>query len=64
VDLEELARKRTVVLMIFDGMGYELIRRWEKSATAYLASRLQGMITSVYPSTTSAAIPSIMTGKK
>ncbi|MEM3370893.1 MAG: alkaline phosphatase family protein [Candidatus Woesearchaeota archaeon] len=53
----KLARKK-IILMIIDGLGFEYLRRKE----SFLNSHIKGKITSVFPSTTAAAITTFMTG--
>ncbi|MDO9578770.1 MAG: alkaline phosphatase family protein [Candidatus Cloacimonadales bacterium] len=59
----ELKLKKNIILLILDGFGLNLFRKYEKSITAFLQPYFLDSITSVFPSTTSAAITSIMTGK-
>jgi len=61
IDSGKLAEKRNVVLIILDGMGYNLyenIKREEDFENSTVRK-----ITSVFPPTTASAITSIMTGK-
>ncbi len=60
LDIGELAKRRNIVLMVFDGLGHETIRAMAESEASYLAARQVATLTSVYPSTTTAAIPAIM----
>lgn len=55
---EELKSAKTVVLMVFDGMGYGFLKERE----SVFHEGLRGKITSIYPPTTSAAITTFMTG--
>ncbi|MDH3646491.1 MAG: alkaline phosphatase family protein [Gammaproteobacteria bacterium] len=55
-----LSRYRTVLLVLIDGLGYEYLRRdWPDST---IATHLRGPMTSVFPTTTAAAITTILTG--
>jgi len=55
---EELRKAKNVILLIIDGLGYNYLLR-QKSK---LQDHLRGKITSVFPSTTAAAITTFMTG--
>ena len=55
-----LRLKDKVVLMVLDGLGYRWLTRYGKNS--FLAEHLQGSMTSVFPPTTAAAIPSFITG--
>jgi len=52
--------KKNVILVIIDGLGYEFLTK--RAPGSFLASRLLGKMTSVFPSTTAAAITSYVTG--
>ena len=56
---EEIANSRHVVMLVVDGLGYNYIQAHSKLLKSSLRSRL----TSVFPSTTAAAISSILTGR-
>lgn len=57
----EVAGARQVVLWVIDGLGYrQLLRHWPDGA---LASHLRAPMTSVFPSTTAAAITTFLTGQ-
>lgn len=63
--LELLAPERlhvptNVVLMVFDGLGYETLTRHARGGA--LHRHLAGRMTSVFPSTTASAITSFLTG--
>lgn len=55
---KELKKSKNVVLMVFDGLGYEFLKRKE----SILAKNMRGKITSVFPPTTAAAITTFLTG--
>jgi len=57
----ELASKKRVVLIVLDGLGYELLNSQKDKDCSFLKSNLVGKITSVFPSTTTSAITSFMT---
>lgn len=61
VDIDTLARHRTVLLLVIDGLGYDLLCR--RAAGGEIHSRLSARLSSVFPSTTVAAITSFMTGR-
>ncbi|PIZ52901.1 phosphodiesterase, partial [Candidatus Woesearchaeota archaeon CG_4_10_14_0_2_um_filter_57_5] len=52
-------RKRNIVLVVLDGMGYEFLCQHRNS---YLYQHCIGKVTSVFPSTTGACIPTFATG--
>lgn len=55
-----LASYRNILLVLIDGLGYEYLQReWPDSQ---IASHLRGPITSVFPTTTAAAITTFLTG--
>ena len=60
LDLSGLKGSRNIVLMIMDGLGYDFVMRHGKGTV--LHEHLKGKMTSVFPSSTSAAIPTIFTG--
>ncbi|MCK4653858.1 MAG: alkaline phosphatase family protein [Candidatus Cloacimonetes bacterium] len=63
IDIEDIKTRKNIVLMIFDGYGFNLLKRYSKSSSSFLAQHLVDKITSVYPSTTTSAITSIKTCK-
>ena len=63
LDIIELQQKRNVILLILDGFGMNLFRKYEESTTSFLRPYFLESITSVFPSTTSAAITSLITCK-
>lgn len=60
---ELLAKKRykNVVVMLFDGMGTEILKKHQENAP-FLLSHLRDTISSVFPPTTTAATTSIQSG--
>jgi predicted AlkP superfamily pyrophosphatase or phosphodiesterase len=56
----ELKNSKNIVLIIFDGLGYEYIKK--KGKGTVFDKYLKGNMTSVFPSTTAAAITSFYTG--
>jgi len=56
----ELAAARSVVLLLFDGLGDRYLER--EGAGGALAAHRRGAITSVFPSTTASAITTSYTG--
>lgn len=55
---EEVAAARHVVLLVVDGLGHGFL----SARSGALRERLRGRLTSVFPSTTAAAIPVFLTG--
>ncbi len=55
-------RHRNVVLMVFDGLGSDILER-NLPADSFLRSRQCGSVTSVFPSTTTAAMTAYYTGE-
>lgn len=56
----EMQRFRTIVLLVIDGLGFDyLTGRWPDS---FLHRHLVGRLTSVFPTTTAAAITTFLTG--
>lgn len=58
--IEELKKKKNIILMVVDGMGYNLFN--ELANESLLKSKLLKPLSSVFPSTTAVAITSILTG--
>jgi hypothetical protein len=63
VPSNELKTKQNIVLLVFDGMGYEYLKQHGKRTDSYLYDNLKTSITTVFPSTTTAVITGILTGK-
>ncbi|MFP4657047.1 MAG: alkaline phosphatase family protein [Candidatus Woesearchaeota archaeon] len=57
---EELAHSKKVMLLVIDGLGYNYIKERVKGTS--FENMLKGSMTSVFPSTTGAAMPSFYTG--
>jgi hypothetical protein len=55
-----LAEPRTLVLLVIDGLGYRHLGRSE--VAPLLQKHVRARLTSVFPSTTAAAIPTFLTG--
>ena len=62
IDVEDLKMKKNIILFILDGFGMNLLNKFTTS-TKFLNKNFLSPITSVFPSTTSAAITSIISGK-
>ncbi len=62
LDTKTLKTKKNIILYILDGFGMNLLNKFATS-TKFLNKNLISPITSVFPSTTSAAITSIISGK-
>ncbi len=58
--VDELAEATNVVLLVVDGLGAHWLAR--RAPESLLARSTRGAITSVFPSTTAAAIPTYLTG--
>lgn len=56
----ELADDETIVLLIIDGLGYNFLT--EKGRDSFLFENLKGKITSVFPTTTAAAMTTFYSG--
>ena len=56
----EINDSKNIVLMLIDGLGYEFLMKNGKGTI--FNENIKGKMTSVFPSSTSAAIPGIMTG--
>ncbi len=59
LDAASLAAPRTLVLLVIDGLGFRHVLR--SPAATILREHLRGRMTSVFPSTTAAAIPTFLT---
>lgn len=57
-----IREKNLVISYIMDGLGYNIFQKYAESYQSYLTSFLHDRITSVFPSTTTAAITSMRTG--
>ena len=55
---KELKKSRNVILMVFDGLGYNYLT----GRNSKIKQNLRGRITSVFPPTTASAITTFMTG--
>jgi len=53
-------KSKNIVLIVIDGLGYEYLMNYKKDNI--LKQNLKGKITSVFPATTGAAIPTFLTG--
>jgi len=59
LDTNFISKKKNVVFIVLDGLGYKFISEQESS---FLSKNLVGNCTSVFPSTTATAITSFLTG--
>lgn len=57
---DEVAAARNVLLLVIDGLGFEFLRR--RGAGGVLHEHLRGSMSSVFPTTTAAAITTFATG--
>ena len=57
---DEIKKAKNVVLIIFDGLGYEYLMKYGKNSN--LARHLRGKITSIFPAATTSCIPAFLTG--
>src|SRR3989344_3018619 len=55
-----LKDSKNIVLIVVDGLGYEYLVKEGKNSILY--NNLRGKMTSVFPTATTAAIPSLITG--
>ena len=62
LDTKTLKMKKNIIFFVLDGFGMNLLNKFTTS-TKFLNKNLISPITSVFPSTTSAAITSIISGK-
>jgi hypothetical protein len=60
LDAAELADAVSIVLLVVDGLGFDHVLR--SAPGGVLRRQLRGSMTSVFPSTTAAAIPTFLTG--
>ncbi|MCD6181955.1 MAG: alkaline phosphatase family protein [Candidatus Cloacimonetes bacterium] len=60
--IHELKKYDNVVLFLFDGFGKNLLDAYASRETAFLAAHQRDPVTSVFPSTTTAAITSLRSG--
>ncbi len=63
LDYESISSKKNVVVIILDGFGYNLLEKYYNGKLPFFKEVLLSKITSVFPSTTAAAITSIYSGK-
>ncbi|MBT3754962.1 MAG: phosphodiesterase, partial [Candidatus Cloacimonetes bacterium] len=62
LDTKVLKKKKNLVLFVLDGFGINLLNKFA-SSTKFMSKNYISPITSVFPSTTSAAITSLISGK-
>lgn len=62
LEVKELTRAKKIVLLVIDGLGAEFLKRNAEKEGFFMKNKV-GEITSVFPSTTTAAVPSFMTGE-
>ena len=62
LDAKDLKMKKNIIFFILDGFGMNLLNKFT-SSTKFLKQNFISPITSVFPSTTSAAITSLISGK-
>ena len=62
LDTKVLKKKKNIVLFVLDGFGINLLNKFT-SSTKFMNKNYISPITSVFPSTTSAAITSLISGK-
>lgn len=62
LNVEDLKLKQNIIFFILDGFGMNLLKKFT-SSTKFLKQNFVSPITSVFPSTTSAAITSLISGK-
>ncbi|MDH3588182.1 MAG: alkaline phosphatase family protein [Gammaproteobacteria bacterium] len=54
-----VSRFRNVLVILIDGLGYQYLRRFPEST---MSAHLRGRLTSVFPTTTAAAVTTFLTG--
>lgn len=57
---KELKQAKNVVLIVVDGLGFEFLQKHGKDTSFFRL--LRGKMTSVFPTSTSSAIPAFLTG--
>jgi len=62
LEIDSMRKRQNIILLILDGFGVNLLNKFT-SSSKFLAKNYVSPITSVFPSTTSAAITSIISGK-
>ncbi len=62
LDTEALKKQKNIIFFVLDGFGVNLLNKFA-SSTKFLNNNYLSPITSVFPSTTSAAITSLISGK-
>ena len=60
IDIQDLQGHKQMVFIVIDGMGFSFLEKHAKGS--FLYSNYKKSLTSVFPSTTSAALTSLMTG--
>ena len=64
INLNELKSKKNIVLILFDGLGYKFLKKYsKKNPKNILNNNILDKLTSVFPSTTTAVITSLLTEK-
>ena len=60
IDISEIKDSKNVILMVIDGLGYEFLMKNGKGSI--FNENIKGKVTSVFPTSTSSAVPTLMTG--
>lgn len=60
LNINELKNYENIIILLIDGMGYEFIKKYGKGT--FFQKHLQDRLTSIFPSTTAAAITAYSTG--
>jgi hypothetical protein len=60
LDSKEISKYKNVVLMVFDGLGYEYLMKYGKGS--FFNENIKDKLTSVFPAGTSSSIPMFLTG--
>lgn len=61
INCNNLSKKKNIILFIFDGLGYKLLKTFLNDDNHFLKSYLKDKITTLFPSTTASIITSIKT---
>lgn len=59
LDINEIKNSRNIILLVFDGLGYNYVMSHKDS---FMASNMKGKMTSVFPSTTASAVTTFLSG--
>jgi len=63
LDSKQLKEKKNIIVLIFDGLGYEYLKAIHKEEPLFIMNHLLTSLTTVTPSSTPSAITSLLTGE-